>query len=286
MTEHCAARDRSSQVLTLVAILLTAAPDCAAHIVAQKKRYGAAVKDLDVVISPPFVVWGDSGAVQLQRSADSTVQWAVQHLEGEFFSKQQPEGVYDIFLFKDAPSYERHALAMFGEKPETPFGYASSQHRALVMNIATGGGTLVHELVHPYLAANFPEVPTWINEGLASLFEQSAERDGQMVGLTNWRLAGLNDAFKEQKVLRFSALVATSDEGFRDGDEAVHYAQARYLMLYLQEKGLLRAFIKRALDQQLKDPSGATALKETLGAAEWKGLDESFRRWVSTLRFP
>ena len=103
-------------MLSLVAILLTAAPDYAAHIAAQRKKYGAAVKELDVVISPPFVVWGDSGTVQLQRSADSTVQWAVQHLEGDFFSKP-PEGRYDIFLFKDAESYERHAVALFGEKP-------------------------------------------------------------------------------------------------------------------------------------------------------------------------
>ena len=57
-------------------------------------------------------------------------------------------------------------------------------------------------------------------------------------------------------------------------------------MLYLQEKKLLRKFVKRALEQQQTDPSGATALRETLGAAEWKGLDDAFRRWVPTLHFP
>ena len=56
------------------------------------------------------------------------------------------------------------------------------------MNIATGGGTLVHELVHPYVEADFPGAPPWLNEGLGSLFEQSDERDGYIVGLTNWRL--------------------------------------------------------------------------------------------------
>lgn len=272
-------------MLLITALLLAATPDYAAHVAAQRKVYGAGVKDLVAVIEPPFVVWGDSGALQVQRSAENTVRWAVTHLETEFFAKR-PAAIFDIFLFKDAESYERHAKALWNETPNTPFGYASEEHRALVMNIATGGGTLVHEMVHPYVAANFPEAPTWLNEGLASLFEQCAERDGEMVGLTNWRLAGLVDAFAEKKVQRFSVLVSGGDAQFRDENEAEHYAQARYLMLYLQEKGLLRAFIKRALEQQKKDPTAATALRETLGATEWKALDESFRRWVPTLRFP
>ena len=40
------------------------------------------------------------------------------------------------------------------------------------MNIGPGPGTLSHELVHPYMEANFPNVPAWFNEGLASLYEQ------------------------------------------------------------------------------------------------------------------
>lgn len=271
-------------MVLIIATLLTAAPDYAAHVAAQKAKYGAAVKDLDTVIEAPFVVWGDSGQVQLQRSAEHTVRWAVLHLEKQFFPRR-PAAIYDIFLFKDAASYRRHAKALWNDEPSTPYGYASSQHRALVMDISTGGGTLVHEMVHPYVDANFPDAPTWINEGLASLFEQSAERDDEMVGLTNWRLEGLKEAFAEKKVKRFSELISGSDAAFRDEDEAVHYAQARYLMLYLQERGLLKTFVKKALEQQKKDPTGATALRETLGSAEWKLLDENFKRWVPTLRF-
>lgn len=66
----------------------------------------------------------------------------------------------------------------------------------------------------------------------------------------------------------------------------MHYAQARYLMLYLQEKELLRPFIKRALAQQAEDPSAGKALRQTLGEDGWKGLDAAFRKWVPTLQFP
>jgi hypothetical protein len=272
-------------MLLLVAMMLTSAPDYGAHIAAQKKKYGAGVRDLDVVVEAPFVVWGDSGPLPLARSAQNTVRWAVQHLEAEFFPRR-PAAIYDIFLFKDAASYRRHALALWGDRPSTPYGYASATNRALVMDISTGGGTLVHEMVHPYLAANFPDAPTWLNEGLASLFEQSAERDGQMVGLTNWRLAGLDAALRQKRVKPFATLVAGDDNAFRNEDEDVHYAQARYLMLYLQETGKLRPFIQKSLQQQQQDPTAATALRETLGPAEWNRLDDSFRRWVPTLTFP
>jgi len=57
---------------------------------------------------------------------------------------------------KDAASYEKNTLLLFKEKPSTPYGYYSSTHKALIMNIATGGGTLVHEIVHPFVEANFP----------------------------------------------------------------------------------------------------------------------------------
>jgi hypothetical protein len=66
------------------------------------------------------------------------------------------------------------------------------------MNIQTGGGTLVHEIVLPFMEANFPQCPPWFNEGLGSLYEASSERDGEIIGLLNWRLKGLLTDFYRQ----------------------------------------------------------------------------------------
>ena len=260
----------------LALLFLLAAPpdDYEQHVRATREKYGAALDDLTPIIERPFVVWGEPPDAR-------TVRWAVERLERDFFAAR-PDGIYDVFLFKDAESYRRHAKQMWNEVPSTPFGYASSQHRALVMNIATGGGTLVHEIVHPYVAANFTDAPTWLNEGLASLYEQSSERDGHIVGLTNWRLAGLQSALASGSAGNLAQLVTMSDAQFRDEDEGLHYAQARYLMMYLQEEELLRDFIARAL----KDESAAHALRATLGEARWKSLDRVWRKWVMALRYP
>jgi hypothetical protein len=143
----------------------------------------------------------------------------------------------------------------------------------------------VHELVHPYVAANFSAAPTWLNEGLASLYEQSAERGGHIIGLPNWRLPGLQRALKRRPLTPFASLVTTTDSQFRDENEGEHYAQARYLMLYLQDEGLLRPFIAKALSQQDTDPTAARALRETLGEKRWRTLDATWRGYVLGLSF-
>ncbi len=113
------------------------------------------------------------------------------------------------------------------------------------MNIATGGGTLVHEIVHPFMEANFPACPAWFNEGLGSLYEQCRDEDGHIHGSTNWRLAGLQRAIKEDRDLPFKTFCRLNTRQFYDDEQGVHYAQARYLCYYLQEQNKLRRFYQQ-----------------------------------------
>ena len=115
-----------------------------------------------VLVQPPFVVIGDEPLDKLRTYSTMTVKWAVEKLKQDFF-KKDPKDILDIWLFRDETSYEKYTAAIFGDNPETPYGYYSPTHKALIMNIATGGGTLVHEIVHPFMAANFPECPPWFN---------------------------------------------------------------------------------------------------------------------------
>ena len=177
--------------------------DYARHIAELKKRVPA--EGFTVVLQKPFVVVGDESAAIVRRRAEQTVKWAVEQFKALYFTKD-PDDILDIWLFRDKASYEKHTKEIFGDEPSTPFGYYSHTHKALIMNIATGGGTLVHEIVHPFVASNFPTCPAWLNEGLGSLYEQSSSRDGRIVGLTNWRLAGLQKAIRAGRVPSFKEL--------------------------------------------------------------------------------
>ncbi len=262
--------------------MLSATPDYPAHIAKLKKKVSS---DFTIVVEKPFVVIGDEPEARVRSRAQGTVRWVVQQLKADFFSKD-PDHIIDIWLFKDRGSYNKHTLRLFGERPDTPYGYYSPQHRALVMNIATGGGTLVHEIVHPFMEANFEDCPPWFNEGLGSLYEQCGERDGKIHGFTNWRLAGLQEAFRANEVPSFRTLTAASTSDFYGRDPGTNYSQARYLLYYLQERGLLRKYYRAFYKARRTDPSGFKTLKDILQEKDMRAFQARWERYVMKLRFP
>lgn len=237
-----------------------------------------------VRVEEPFVVVGNGTAAELAGDA-RTVRWAADILEADFF-EVRPSQVLTVYLFRDAASYERGVARLTGDAPSTPYGFYSKAHRGLFMNIATGGGTLVHEIVHPYVEADFPDAPAWLNEGLGSLFEQSAERDGHIVGLTNWRLAGLQRALAAGDVPSFKTLTHLGDNEFYGDDSGVHYAASRYLLYYLQEKGLLHDFYTKFRAARAKDPSGYATLTAVLGEPDMAAFQKRWSAYVAKLSFP
>ena len=230
-------------------------------------------------IVKPFVVASNQSAGAFERTCQQTIRWAVRMLSKDFFSKG-PDEIIAIYLFDDERSYEKYAWSLFAERPTTPYGYYSPGHQAMVMNIGTGGGTLVHEIVHPLLAANFPAAPSWFDEGLASLYEQSHQRNGQIAGLLNWRLPVLQDGLRASHFVPLQQLLSTSSEEFYEDPHGMHYAQARYLCYYLQEKHLLRKFYRQFKNNHSADPTGIKTLLRVTGK---NSLQEFQTQWLEFL---
>jgi hypothetical protein len=251
--------------------------DFTSHVEQLKKKLPS--KEFSIVVARPFVVIGDEPEAAVKEHAERTVKWAVDKLKQDFFSKD-PNEILDIWLFRDAASYQKNALLLFGEKPSTPYGYYSSAHKALIMNIETGGGTLVHEIVHPFMEANFPACPPWLNEGLGSLYEQSGEVDGHIHGFTNWRLPGLQQAIRAGTVPTFRSLTALDARSFYNEDKGTNYSQSRYLCYYLQEKGLLVKFYREFHLHQKADPTGYQSLKKILGGADMRKFKTKWQQYV------
>jgi hypothetical protein len=252
--------------------------DYARHVEQLKKQLPS--KEFEIVIEKPFVVVGDGGRRAVEENARGTVRWAVTLLKQDYFTKD-PKEILDIWLFKDSASYNTHATNLFGGKPTTPYGYYSPAHKSLVMNIETGGGTLVHEIVHPFVEANFPECPAWLNEGLGSLYEQSGEQDGHIRGYTNWRLPGLQRAIRRGGLTPFQKLLALDGSAFYDDDpHGTHYAQARYLCYYLQERGLLTRFYREFYTNRAADPTGFDTLKKLLDEPDMNAFQKRWEEFV------
>jgi hypothetical protein len=249
---------------------------------ALRGRYAG--RGFTVLVERPFVVLGDEDAGVVARRSKATIRWATDHLKAQYFARD-PERIVDIWLLGDARAFDQWTRRITGEAAGTPYGFYSPTHDALIMNIATGGGTLVHELVHPFVASNFPSCPAWFNEGLASLYEQCGEHGGQIWGYTNWRLAGLQEAIAARAVPSFRALTATTSEAFYEQDPGTNYAQARYLCYYLQEAGLLQNYYHRFVSGRDGDATGYATLRSVLEVDDMIAFQRRWERWVVDLRF-
>ncbi len=77
--------------------------------------------------------------------------------------------------------------------------------------------------------------------------------------------------------------VFASDESKLYGDGDDHYAQSRYLCLCLQEKGLLRQFVARFLEDQGTDPTAYATLRKILGNPDMAKFQARWERYVAGL---
>ncbi|MBN1774091.1 MAG: hypothetical protein JXB32_22720 [Deltaproteobacteria bacterium] len=237
-----------------------------------------------VVPEPPFVVIGE-GPPGTVRGHAATVRWAVRLLREEYFDTL-PSRPLDVWLFEDEESYRAWAWKLFRDRPATPYGYFSPAEQALVMNIATGGGTLVHEVVHPLIHADFPDVPPWFNECLASLYEQSGERDGRLVGYPNWRLPALQRRLREGRTIPLERLVRLSTSEFYERGTGLETAEARYVCLYLQEQDRLARFYREFRATVADDPTGVATLLRVTGEPDLASFEEAWTEFVLGLTPP
>lgn len=236
-----------------------------------------------LAVEGPYVIASDQTPEEFKTSREHTIRWAYTHLQAQFF----PGGLsrpLEVYLFDGKESYEKHTREFFSDTPTTPYGYFSSQHNALIMNIATGGGTLVHEMVHPLMAEHFPGVPSWFNEGLASLFEQCGEEDGRMVGLINWRYKGLREAIRTGAFTSLEKLMKSTTAEFYANDQGDNYGIARYLCQYLQSLGKIEEYYKRFREHAGEDPDGIASLEAVLGEKSLAKIQETWLAWVKGLR--
>lgn len=183
-----------------------------------------------------------------------------------------------------------------------------------------GQGTAKHELFHLLCRSDFGDIPPWLDEGMAALYEVSARTDAGIKGLPNWRGRVLY-AFsrKPDSGQRWAPGGQPADSGFTlpvrqlialpwdrfDGNaemlttnsvrspasyrrstlqqQAYTYAVARYFALFLQDKGALPAVYQafRQRDPDLSAPSGRS--EDLLAATLHQPLPEieqQFNQWL------
>ncbi|MEX2113073.1 MAG: hypothetical protein WD845_07795 [Pirellulales bacterium] len=246
-----------------------------------RARAGGALR---VIERPPFVIGGDLGEDELAACHAETIAPAVQAMQCRYF-RSRPHQPVTVLLFAGEASYNRYSREWYGDSDVSVYGYYKPNERTLLVNHATGNGTLLHELTHALFDFEMDDPPVWLNEGLASLHEQCrfrADDDGPWIeGLVNWRLEGLQTVIRQGRLRSLVELVEERD--FRGPLVGTNYAQARYFCMYLQQQRRLADFFRDFRDHRSDDAAGAAAIVRAMHGQSWDELDRDFQRWVLEL---
>lgn len=232
-----------------------------------------------MVVESPFVITGDLSADQLTELMQSSLLPTMRALQLDYFDRD-PTVPVTVIILSSAEAY-RSTLEALGHARQAEYsGLYHREERLIVLNLATGPGTLAHELTHALAHADFPEMPEWFDEGLASLHEESEfTLDGSRLrGRENWRRRFLDEAMQRDCWKSVGRLL---DEPFGDPDvAALDYALARDLCLYLQERGLLQAFYRKCRGDIAQDPTGQQSLTRLFPRRTLYDIDQEFRAWL------
>jgi hypothetical protein len=212
---------------------------------------GARVK---VVGRFAFVAAAGQSDAELGQLAD--VLEAYVRFLGKAYGLKPPDRYVTIYLLPDIAAVQKVAMSAHGlDVSPSTLGYAYPEDLSVVAMIhGAQSGTLLHELFHLLVRQSFGDVPQWLDEGIASLYEVSTRQGDQFRGLPNWRGRVLKEfRYEAPKV---DALVASRWFGFDRADPGdarqwsqedaaqtvgAYLATARYFVLFLQEQGKLAA---------------------------------------------
>lgn len=236
------------------------------------------------IVHVPFVLAGDMTSDELESAYRELVLPVTNALSRSYFDRRPDQPILLVALRTEA-SFQAAAQQLDGYTPRTYAGYYNRAERRVVANLETGQGTLAHELTHALAQFDFPKMPEWFDEGLASLHEETEfTPDGlQLAGIVNWRLKLVPEALRAGKLPPLDLLIRT--QSFRGEGEGLNYAVVRAFCLYLQDRGLLCHFYRKFKSHVPDDPSGLATLCELLGKQSCTEVDEGFRNWVREQRW-
>lgn len=196
-----------------------------------------------------------------------------------------------LTLFEGTPGYDicilvpaaEHAAAILGEDRTIGGHYDHARHR--VVSRSTGE-SLRHELVHALHFAHMEHLrlprahPTWIQEGLATLYEQYEWcPDGAMRILPSQRTTIVKNLQRAGRLIPWDSLMSMDEATFSRMSSRA-YPEVRLIFEYLTHQDLLETWYMTCsrADHATRTP-GRDALEST-SALSLDEIEKEWKTWV------
>ena len=212
---------------------------------------------------------------------------------------RMPESVITVYLVPDPKAMVKIASALHGiSAPPTTLGYAFQNDLSVVCQLTgTATGTVLHELFHLAAHSSFGDIPQFLDEGMAGLYETSTVVDGRYYGAPNWRGKVLKAGREMGSAVPLSAVITSpwfADEPtFSAGDfphfdmdqQAYVLAAARYFAVWLQQQDKLATLFDAMRDRPISDQyvsadRQALQIVEKVTGKPIEQLERDFGEWL------
>jgi C-terminal processing protease CtpA/Prc len=122
----------------------------------------------------------------------------------------------------------------------------------------------------------------WIQEGLASVFEmyELDASDDRFDVLDNNRINIAINLRGVNGLMKWKTLFTLSDNKFVNSRPRAHYAEARAVLQFLAEQGLLQAWYRAYTESYLEDSTGRLAFEKVLDQ-DITDIERAFRAWLN-----
>ncbi|HTL33691.1 MAG TPA: hypothetical protein VL326_11230 [Kofleriaceae bacterium] len=217
---------------------------------------------------------GEVNAKQAKQ-VEALVEAVVADVERRFTQPaKKPDAHVKLLVYSDADRYQTEAAKL--GPVISDWGFYMPDQRTAIANVGVSIGNLRHELVHPLIGDDYPTIPAWLNEGVASLYGSAKLGKHGFTFLVNYRLLDLQKALKAGTLPTLAQLAATTADDMHGDQAMMYYAYARYVLLYAETKGTLS---KLYADLRAADPSKHASILASY-------VDEkAFRAWAKKLRY-
>jgi hypothetical protein len=217
-----------------------------------------------------------------------------------YYNLRPPDKLLAVYLLPDKSILQKTALLVHGIKiPASNIGYSNLSDLSLVgVSDITHIGTLCHELFHLMIRTDVGDVPPWMDEGIACIYETSRWSGDVLKGdIDNWRTEVLRTAkrYMSAKIpvlrdfLKFSWRQYDGMESLDLCKGAINYAYGKHLMLYCQEQGKLTQLVT-AVKNRIEMTEGTdavfqsdSALLEQVFNADLATIESGFSAWMDKI---
>ncbi|MFO7899549.1 MAG: PDZ domain-containing protein [Planctomycetota bacterium] len=202
-------------------------------------------------------------------------------------------------LFQNRPTRPLYIVLLTGRDARKVFRgrvggvYSSGANALFCGDIPTyklmKTSVIVHEFTHALhfadMIARGQRHPIWLIEGLATLFE-SSDRNGSVRPKHSYRLAVVQAAVKADRSLPWKTLMKMGQAHFLRVARLA-YAQSRYMLLYMHEKGLLKKFYDEYTDDEnYKGDKTALEAFEVVFGKPIEAVERDWKVWALKQEVP